>query len=164
MRTEAVVANVAVLATQKRAGSRVKTSTDQSVDPIDRRHDFASKSSAATVAYPSPCDRVLPSGSSQAARRKHEKPLSEIAGIAGNPSGVHPRGETAGQRCGNSGNCANPRNPDEMGIGAASRYLAGNRANLRKPKDLFSRLPSTSRRKRAAVLVMIPVTLRENLS
>src|SRR5258708_39647551 len=58
-RRKVVVANVAVWATQKCANSKAKTSTDQSVDPVDRRHDFASKLSAANVAYPQPCDRGI---------------------------------------------------------------------------------------------------------
>src|SRR5258708_19990168 len=54
LRTEVVVTNVAVWATQKCAGLRTKPSTNQSIDLVDRRHDFASKLSAANVAYRSP--------------------------------------------------------------------------------------------------------------
>lgn len=82
IRTEPAIANVAVWATRKYAGPRTKASMNQSVDPVDRRHDFASKSSAANVAYPSPCDGALPPPSSDAVSREHEKPLAEIAGIA----------------------------------------------------------------------------------
>jgi hypothetical protein len=81
LRTEPVVADVAVWATTKRTVRRARAPRNQSVDAVDRRHDWASKWSAANVAYLSPCDGELPSGSPDAGCRKHEKPLSEIAEI-----------------------------------------------------------------------------------
>jgi hypothetical protein len=144
LRTEPVAADVAVLATSKRTVRRARAPRNQSVDAVDRRHDCASKWSAADVAYPSPGDGELPSGSPDAACRKHEKPLSEIAEIQKSGSVREARGrpinrwrvnpgrfETALARQPNAGRhpkvgkgavkkvkkVKKSKNPDKMGIG-----------------------------------------------
>jgi hypothetical protein len=76
-RTEMDVFDVAVLTTRKCAGSRTKSTAEQLVGSVDRRHGLASKLGAAGVVYLSSREGVVSSRPSHAASGKHEKPLSE---------------------------------------------------------------------------------------
>ena len=102
IRTEMVVAAVAVLATRKCAGSRTKTLVRQAVGPVDRRHELASMLGAAGVVYLKPFADLVRGNRANRANLKGLDEMrigwtSRFAGAnRGNPPCSAPVAETTG--------------------------------------------------------------------